>query len=204
MERLRRIGNAAAPGSKTELLARRDELILGLLISCPLRAKNMETLMYHPGNSGSIYRTAGGQWRIRIALANLKNGVSKRNIGVYDVPVATWLHSRLDDYVNTVRPQLVNDEDPGYLLLTDDGKRLRGFSKLVARLTRNYIQGCIGFGPHGFRHIVATDWLKRNPNDFLTVSELLGDTVETVIREYAHLKQDTAFSRYESYVSALL
>lgn len=204
MGRLRRIGNAAAAGSTSELLARRDELILGLLIACPLRSKNMSTLTYHPSNTGSIYRTGSGQWRIRIELPNLKNGKSKRALGVYDIPVAGWLHSRLDDYVNTVRPLLVDGEDPGYLLLTDDGRRLRGFSKLVAKITRSYITGCMGFGAHSFRHIVATDWLKRHPNDFLTVAELLGDTVETVIREYAHLKQDTAFSRYEAYVSGLL
>lgn len=204
MGRLRRVGNAAAPGSSTELLARRDELILGLLVACPLRAKNMETLTYHANNSGSFYRTATGQWRIRIALANLKNGDSKRGNGAYDIPVAAWLNSRLDDYVNTVRPKLVSGSDPGYLLLTEGGARLRSFPKLVAKLTRGYITGCMGFGPHSFRHIVATDWLKKHPNDFLTVSELLGDTVETVIREYAHLKVDVAFSRYEAYVSALL
>lgn len=204
MGRLRRISNAAATGSSSETLARRNELILGLLIACPLRAKNMQTLTYHPNNSGSIYRTGAGQWRIRIALADLKNGDSKKSLGVYDIPVASWLHSRLNDYVNTVRPRLVNGTDPGYLLLTEGGQRLRGFSKLVTRLTRTYIAGCMGFGPHSFRHIVATDWLKKNPNDFLTVSELLGDTIETVIREYAHLKQDSAFSRYEAYVSGLL
>ena len=103
-----------------------------------------------------------------------------------------------------VRPKLVRGSDTGYLLLTEDGNRLDNFSRLVSRLTRSYIPGCMGFGPHSFRHIVATDWLKKHPNDFLTVSELLGDTVETVIREYAHLKQDVAFSRYETYVSGLL
>ena len=204
MGRLRRIGNAAAAGSKTELLARRDELIFGLLIACPLRSKNMVTLTYSANNSAGIYRTTAGKWRIRIPLANLKNGGSKRNMAAYDVPIAGWLHSRIEDYVNTVRPQMVKGIDPGYFLLTDDGKRLRNFSKLVAKLTRMYVPGCMGFGPHGFRHIVATDWLKKYPNDYLTVSELLGDTMQTVIREYAHLKQDVAFSRYETYVSGLL
>lgn len=204
MGTLRRIGNAAAAGSKTELLARRDELILGLLIACPLRAKNLQTLTYNPNNTGSIYRTGAGQWRVRIELANLKNGKSKKALGVYDVPLPGWLNGRLDDYVATVRPLLVGGRDSGYLLLTEDGNRLDSLTALVVRITRSYVPGCMGFGPHSFRHIVATDWLKKHPNDFLTVSELLGDTIETVIREYAHLKQDTAFSRYEAYVSGLL
>lgn len=204
MGTLRRIGNAAAAGSKTELLARRDELILGLLIACPLRAKNLQTLTYNSNNTGSIYRTGAGQWRVRIELANLKNGRSKKTLGVFDVPLAGWLNGRLDDYVNTVRPQLVRGTESSYLLLTEDGGRVDNLSALVFRLTRSYIPGCMGFGPHSFRHIVATDWLKKHPNDFLTVAELLGDTVETVIREYAHLKQDNAFARYEAYVFGLL
>lgn len=118
--------------------------------------------------------------------------------------MASWLHSRLDDYVNNVRPRLLSGTDSSYFLLTADGHRMHNFSRLVFRLTRNYISGCMGFGPHSFRHIVATDWLKKHPNDFLTVAELLGDSVETVIREYAHLKQDSAFSRFETYVSALI
>lgn len=50
------------------------------------------------------------------------------------------------------------------------------------------------------RHIVATDWLTHHPDDYLTVAELLNDSLTVVIQEYAHLKKDAAFSRYESHV----
>jgi integrase len=42
-------------------------------------------------------------------------------------------------------------------------------------------------GPHSFRHIVATDWLKRYPNDFATVAGFLHETETTVRIAYAHL-----------------
>ena len=43
-----------------------------------------------------------------------------------------------------------------------------------------------GFGAHAFRHIVATDYLKRFPGAFKLVSELLCDRLETVMKEYGH------------------
>lgn len=57
---------------------------------------------------------------------------------------------------------------------------------------------------HAFRHLVATDWLSQHPNDFLTVAELLNDKLDTVIRNYAHLKRDTSFSRYEQHINQVL
>ena len=74
----------------------------------------------------------------------------------------------------------------------------------VLDLTRTHIPGCGGFGPHAFRHLVATDWLRRNPNDFLTVAELLNDSLPVVMKTYAHLKQETALARHSDQLQALL
>ena len=57
---------------------------------------------------------------------------------------------------------------------------------------------------HAFRHLVATDWLTQHPNDFLTVAELLNDKFDTVMTNYAHLKRDISFSRYEEHINRLL
>lgn len=43
------------------------------------------------------------------------------------------------------------------------------------------------FGPHAFRHIVATDYLKRYPGAFQLVAHLLNDHLQTVIKEYGHV-----------------
>ena len=54
------------------------------------------------------------------------------------------------------------------------------------------------------RHLVATNWIVKNPNDFLTVSELLNDSPEVVMNNYAHLKKDTAFGRYNAQLQELM
>ncbi len=74
----------------------------------------------------------------------------------------------------------------------------------IQKLTKILVPESPGFGAHAFRHLVATDWLTKNPNDFLTVAELLNDRLETVIAHYAHLKKDQSFDRYENYVLGVM
>lgn len=62
--------------------------------------------------------------------------------------------------------------------------------KRVQVLTALYLPDTLGFGPHVFRHIIATDHLKRHPRDYLTVAHLLHDKLDTVLREYGHLTVD--------------
>ena len=77
-------------------------------------------------------------------------------------------------------------------------------SSHIQKLTKRHVVGSPGFGPHALRHLVATDWLRKNPDDFLTVAELLGDRLQTVLDNYAHLKRDGSFSRYEARIEELL
>lgn len=203
MLKLRRIGNEARQGSSHEAILRRDELLLGLLLSNPLRCINLMTISYRQDNTGNVYQNSNGRWRIRIGGENFKN---RERVGgkVYDVPVAGWLESRLSDYVKYFRPVLANGTNEEFLFLSSVGGRFHTLSSQVARLTKTYIPGCPGFRPHAFRHLVATDWLTKNHNDFLTVAELLNDTISVVMKNYAHLKKDVAFNRYEAYLQTVL
>ncbi|MBQ5942252.1 hypothetical protein J8847_19725, partial [Massilia sp. AB1] len=89
-----------------------------------------------------------------------------------------------------------------YLLIGDSiGGLWKGISKTILRLTRRYIPGSPGFGPHAVRHLVATTWLRKNPGDFLTVAELLNDSLKTVLENYAHLRRDDSFARYEAQIA---
>jgi integrase len=201
MTRLHAEAEAAPLGSLPEAVARRDELILGLLVSNPLRAKNLITMTYSGLNLGGIYKTASGVWRIRIAGNQFKN---RDRVGAesYDVPVASWLAGLVSDYVSTFRPRLLQGgKDRGYFFVSSrDGKRFSALNRQVFQVTKRYIPECGGISPHAFRHLVATDWLTKNPNDFVTVAELLNDTIEVVIKSYAHLKKETSFARYDEYI----
>lgn len=146
MRKLRRISSEASAKSRTEALARRDELILGLLVSNPLRAKNIKTLIWKIDNSGNVYRTPSGEWRIRILGRQFKN---RRRVGktLYDVPVAKWLSKLVEDYVNYFRKTLIGDAvDSGFFFVSSrDGGRLNSLNSQVYSLTKALIPQCGAF-----------------------------------------------------------
>lgn len=201
MKKLRAEAEAAPRGSKLEATARRDELILGILVSNPLRVKNLITMTYQTGGAVGMYQTSSGNWRIKIAGNEFKNQkrVKAQN---YDVPVATWLQQLVTDYINEFRQKLVGENrDNGYLFVSSaKGRRFDALSRQVFKVTKRYIPQCGGISPQAFRHLVATDWLTQNPNDFFTVAELLNDTIAVVMKNYAHLKKETSFTRYNDYI----
>jgi integrase len=203
MQKLRHIANTAFKGSAQEATARRDELLLGFLVSNPLRDKNIKTLTYKSNNSGDVYQTTAGQWRIK--LVGSKQKARKRLGGKpYNVPVAAWLQDLMTAYVREFRPILAKGMSANYFFLSQNGTRFNSLNQQVFKRTRTLIPGCDGINPHAFRHLVATDWLTKFPNDFLTVAELLNDTIEVVMSSYAHLKKEVAFNRYEAYVQKQL
>lgn len=203
MRKLRKIGDASIAGSSEEAVARRNELLLGVLVSNPLRSKNLVTLTFKKDNTGDVFRSETGQWRIRIPASRMKNRkrLKKR---IYNVPLPAWLSPLIDDYVTKFRPILESGKTNDSFFLSNNGNRFNSLNRQVFKLTSSLIPGCLGFGPHALRHLVATDWLTKNPNDFATVSELLNDTIEVIMNNYIHLRKDIAFNRYEAYVQKIL
>jgi integrase len=203
MRKLRTIGDASLTGSIQEAVARRNEILLGILISNPLRSKNLITLTFKPDNTGDVFRSETGQWRIRIPASRMKNRKRLKK-KLYNVPIAAWLYPLIEDYINIFRPTLGIDRKSDSFFLSNKGSRFDALNKMIFTITRTMIPGCSGFGPHALRHLVATDWLTKHPNDFGTVSELLNDTIEVIMNNYVHLRQDVAFLRYEEYVQVML
>jgi integrase len=205
MKKLREEANCAPRGSTDEAIARRDELILAMLIANPLRAKNLMTMEYSDTNTGELTKAADGRWRVSISGQLFKN---KSRVGnqKYDVPLPKWVSDLVSDYVLYYRPVFIRDiKDPGYLFLSRvGGGRFDHFGRRVFVVTRRYLPESGGISPHGFRHLVATDWLTKYPNDFITVAELLNDTIEVVMASYVHLKKEVSFARYEDHVCQMM
>lgn len=196
-KKLRKIANAPDKGSVQEAITRGDELVLRLLISNPLRGKILKTLTYKSDNSGEVYQTPAKLWRIRLAVSRKK--VSTNGEKPNDVPVLGWLQNTLTKYVREFRPTLAIAKSAD-LFLSRSGNRFNSLDRQVFKLTKALISGCVGISPHAFQHLVASGWLTKFPNDFLTVSKLLDDSIQVVMSNYAHLKKEVAFNRYDEYV----
>lgn len=204
VDKIDKLALEASPGSVQEARRRRDALLIAMLYANPLRSRQFSNMRWRPDNSGNLYRTADGKWRLRFDPREMKNGKSSAARG-YDAPLPSWLSARIEAYLEEFRPMLLGDaKDNGFVFPSSrDGRVWKQLGRHVANLTRRYIPGCPGFGPHAFRHLVATNWLRHHPNDFLTVAELLSDSLQVVLSNYAHLRKDDSFDRYEAYVDSM-
>ena len=192
---------AAFPGSVQQAILKRDALLLALLVSNPLRARTIRSLTVTQSNNGSVYRTSQG-WRIRLARAQLKNGEGSAGER-YDVAISAWVGKILEEYIEEFRP-VIASKDNRYLFPSSRSDKIwADLGKHVFKLTKRYIPACNGISPHGFRHLVATTWLKKFPNCFLQVAELLNDKLETVMSAYAHLKRDGSLQQHNEQLEAL-
>ncbi|MFS2135763.1 site-specific integrase [Duganella sp. Dugasp56] len=197
IERIQQEAAASLPGGINQARHKRNALLLALLLSNPLRVRSLASLTWLPNGQGSLRGSSITGWRIVLLPVQLKNGGSQKR--TYSVKVADWVKPLLDEYMEEYRDTLLEGKNSQYLLVGDKkGGIWLGLSSTVLKLTRRYIPGSPGFGPHAFRHLVATTWLRQNPGDFLTVAELLNDSLATVLANYAHLRMEDSFARYES------
>ncbi|SOZ99786.1 Putative Site-specific recombinase XerD (fragment) [Cupriavidus taiwanensis] len=174
-----------------------------MLLANPLRLRNYIIMQHHNGG-GHLYARQDGQWRLRFIPSEFKNehGAAR---SAYDAPLPLALSNRIVDYLTEYRPRLVqkHPNTPWVFPSSRSDNPWRGLSNHVYKLTKRYIPETLGFAEHSFRHLVATDYLRKHPEDYLTVAQLLNDKLETVLREYAHLRHDDSFGRYERHLAAI-
>ena len=188
-------------GGMVQARLKRDALLLAFLVSNPLRVLNFKIMTWLPDNTGNLYKDGNTSWRLRFDATDIKTDKP------YNVKIASWLVNRLEAYIEEYRNTLLESRHSNYLFVSSQVSKAVKWESLdrhIQKLTKNLVPESPGFGAHAFRHLVATDWLTKNPNDFLTVAELLNDRIETVIAHYAHLKKDQSFDRYENYVLGVM
>ncbi|MFC7738605.1 hypothetical protein ACFQX4_22995 [Roseomonas sp. GCM10028921] len=161
------------------------------LASEPLRRQNWRHMEW-----GRHLDRIDGQWRIAIPPGVFKNRrrlkESYRSIvepaaqQYYEAWYRIWIenfgYDPLDERHKSKRSYVLGFAD------RKNPSRICDPNFLTHRLA--FLTGVWGFapGPHAFRHLWATDWLRRHPDDFFTVAGRLNDKIETVLREYAHLR----------------
>lgn len=184
----------------------RDVVLCRMLLSNPLRVGQYAAMTFRADGTGNLRRVGPGQYRLHFEPHEFKNEKGAAG-AVYDVEVDDSVAPWIDRYLIEGRPKLVDADatDRFFLpaaagpkktnsapeteeLARPPGYTGHGLSVRIKVLTRTYIDGCPGFGPHAFRHIIATDHLRRHPGDYLSVATLLHDKLETVLKNYGHLR----------------
>ena len=159
-----------APDTKT-VIGYRDRTILEVLYSSGIRKEEVNSLTlkdvdYHDGFL-RIDEGKGNKDRI--------------------VPIGRICCRYLENYIKSVRPELIKDPYNNHLFLSLRGKRLS--KNMVWELVKKYARQAKirkNVHPHTFRHTCATTMLK-NKADLNSIRKILGHTSLNTTQIYTHL-----------------
>jgi integrase/recombinase XerD len=159
-----------APDTKT-VIGYRDRSILEVLYSSGIRKEELNslTLADVDYNDGFLRITEGKGKKDRI------------------VPIGRIACRYLENYIKSVRPELIKDPYNNHLFLSLRGGRLS--KNMVWELVKKYAKKAKirkNVHPHTFRHSCATLMLK-NKADLRTIQKLLGHASLTSTQVYTHL-----------------
>jgi integrase/recombinase XerD len=159
-----------APDTKT-VIGYRDRTILEVLYSSGIRKEEVNNLTlkdvdYHDG------------------FLRIDNGKGNKD---RIVPIGRIASRYLENYIKSVRPELIKDPYNHHLFLSLRGSRLS--KNMVWELVKKYARKAKirkNVHPHTFRHTCATTMLK-NKADLNSIRKILGHTSLNTTQIYTHL-----------------
>ncbi len=192
-------------GGESWLVWCRNMALLELLRSNPIRNRNIREMTYRPDGTGSL-RRQGSKFLLYYVPHQVKNPRPGKRIG-YEALLSERASSWVDFYLENVWPNWPRSEkaagDEVFLTRRGNPFTKEALSQEIKSLTEDFLgEELPGFRTHAIRHIIATGWLKRHPNEFNTVALLLNDKLETVMETYAHLRVDDGMKKHHEEIDA--
>jgi len=184
----------------------RNLLLIKMLTTNPLRAAMFQVMTYKENGSGNLYKNKEtGAWGLKFTPEYFKNyrGAADKPYNV-TIPEALWPDIEL--YIYEYRPLLLGADTCDYVFrpMRRNNERMANdpwtdIDVQVFKITANYLHEYPPIRPHAFRHIIATEYLKNEPNGFQVVANILHDKLETVLNEYAHLQVADGYAHWIEY-----
>jgi integrase len=189
-----------------------------MLTANPLRIKHFALMTYSPDNTGNLYRAEEG-WRLRYPTDFFKNRQFLKKVRKkrakkapdYDAALPASLWSDIEEYLFVHRSHLIGADACDYVFRpartphtkkdkssVGDPIKIHSLSALLKEHTRWYLK-CPGFGPHAFRHIIATEYIKNHLNGYEVAAKILHESPEMVRERYAHLEHSDYFDHWVNY-----
>ena len=205
-----------APSAKgvDRAVAYRDMFLVRFLTANPLRIKQFSLMTWRADNTGNLYQERNGSWWLRFpkdAFKNRKTLKKDRFTKNYRAPLPRSLGGYVQTYLSTHRPLLLGAEQCDYVFRpglrggvskhkSGSAKPIQAgsLSKVLCKKAGLYLR-CAGFGPHAYRHIIATDYLKNHPSGVMVAASILHDTPEMVLKHYGHLQKSDFFGYWVAY-----
>lgn len=200
--------NKFESGSLAQAIFFRDLLLMTMIQSNPLRSRMFRIMEL----DRHLHKRNDGRWWLSFKRTEFKNRNSLKED--YEMPLNKEIGQMIEIYLEKHRVRLRGAAHCNFVFLSDM-KRITLNSpvyhfiegdvyNIVKKRTFTYFPGEYGFGPHSFRHILATGIIKfERANGFYLASRMLHDTLETVRRTYAHLRTSEEIEPYNIIFSDL-
>jgi hypothetical protein len=195
VKQLRQIGESLWPSKLPEQLNGNGRLtasqagislMLQLWSYIPYRQRNMREMSLEK----NLYKHDGA-WRIKFASGELKVAIRRGQPNILDVSFPKRLIPQLETYLTIWRPILIKNivPPPSEIFLNQHGRPYTK-NKLAERTTWNvYSYTGKYWHPHIVRTVLATEYI-RDTGKFYNAAWMLNDTFDTVIKNYAHLRDE--------------
>lgn len=204
----------APAASVFRALAYRNMFLVRFLTANPLRIKHFSHMTWRADNTGNLYQERDGSWRLRFpkdAFKNRKRLKKSYPNKKYEARLPHSLWPYVEEYLYNQRPLLVGADGCDYVFRpgpiggphlphTGGTKPMResSLSEVLRDSARKYLR-CVGFGPHAYRHIIATDYVKNDPRGIMVAASILHDTPEMILKCYGHLQHADFFEHWLAY-----
>jgi hypothetical protein len=162
-------------------------LMLKFLTRIPMRSRNLREMRL----GKNLFQDRAGHWHLEFRGTELKVGkrAGRTNEYLFDLtqycpPDHDDLLPALEEFLTVYRPRIPNTTAHGPVFMTqlgtpyDVGTLRVELATIVARYTGQR------FHPHIIRSIWGSEYLDEHPGDFATVAEMLGNTVDVVLKTY--------------------
>ena len=159
--------------------------IFGLMIECPLRAKNIVNLVDSKSETSECLFFEKGRWHLLVPAAATKN---KKTIEVS-------LHPNSNCFINPFweLKQKAGNTGGKFFELTDQSHLGATMTKYAASYIPEHTPK--GINPHGMRHLVGTYCAKIGLG-MEVAAGMLFDEIVTVAKYYAHLQPQELADKY--------
>jgi site-specific recombinase XerD len=177
------------PGADRRRVMLRDGVMIMLLAARAPRLRSLAALRL----GVNTHREAEG-WRIDLGEADIKTGRALS----YGLPAA--LEAALDRYVEVERAEMLGGKVEEALWINWDGRPLqtRGVEKRIRWWSEKRFGKGASFGPHRFRHCVATAAPIADPEAPTIGASVLGITARTAKEAYDRGSRAAAATRFHA------
>jgi integrase len=192
LKRMAQIEDEAGMDPLDRAVRFRQALMVGLLISRPLRSRAFVQMQLYR----HLVETSEG-FQLQLHPEDMKDRRARR------YPVPDRLVTPMRRYLSTYRPVLLGETDTDALWISKKGKPLSqdSFTCGLALLTKRVFG--LKLRPHAFRHIAATSIAEFDPAHVGIIRDILGHaTLNMAERHYNRASSITASNQYQTLVQS--